>query len=581
MGYKQCRHAIVLIVLQVVVRVENNMQMEGLTIHWHGMRMLNTPWMDGFGKTQCPIMPGQSFEYRFLAEPAGTHFYHHHFGQGRRHGLYGMLIIHKYAPTIPEFTAMVYDWYQDDGATSNLKSPSAPVTPGTGETFNRADIRDYGADGSEVSLLAYVSSAINGRGGRPSMMLPREIFTVEQHATYRFRIASPAAERAYEISIDLHILTMVAMDGQEMEPVDVNSFIIASGQTMDFQFTASQAVDSYWLRAVTLRAGISPNVTSDDIVNSVHAIIRYRQQPALTADPDSDPEPCRAAKHCLIFNCPFAGLARSLFRDCFSAADATTTESKDYLDAKFGLKSKPDAEHWTNFAAMFGPSINARQFVPPPEPFYQAGYLDSLVPCTAECDEVGCRCTHLIDLTLGETVRIIVINIDPTRTELEHHPIHIHGHEFVILKMGYPSFDPVTGLMDGNNEDVECMNALCSVAKWRTDPPDLNLVNPPIVDTVFVPGGGYTIIQLKADNPGFWPFHCHILSHGEEGMFLVLREAPDHIPPVPPQFPICRPEFTLAPSLFDAYCGKQFALYLRTSTHARAHARTRQARTHV
>ena len=60
---------------QVVVKVTNDLLQEGTTIHWHGMSQRRTNYMDGAGSvTQCPINPGETFTYRFLAIPAGTHW---------------------------------------------------------------------------------------------------------------------------------------------------------------------------------------------------------------------------------------------------------------------------------------------------------------------------------------------------------------------------------------------------------------------------------------------------------------------------------------------------------------------------
>ena len=62
-------------VLQVVVKVTNNMRTDGISIHWHGQYIKKVPWMDGVSYiTQCPILPRQSFTYKFRAEPAGTHW---------------------------------------------------------------------------------------------------------------------------------------------------------------------------------------------------------------------------------------------------------------------------------------------------------------------------------------------------------------------------------------------------------------------------------------------------------------------------------------------------------------------------
>ena len=49
------------------MNIKNNLLMEGLTIHWHGMVQWHTPWMDGVGTvSHCPINPGETFQYRYV-----------------------------------------------------------------------------------------------------------------------------------------------------------------------------------------------------------------------------------------------------------------------------------------------------------------------------------------------------------------------------------------------------------------------------------------------------------------------------------------------------------------------------------
>ncbi|KAK3087987.1 hypothetical protein FSP39_013110 [Pinctada imbricata] len=50
--------------------------------------------MDGVPMvTQYPINPGETFTYRFKADPRGTHWYHSHFGVTRSDGLYGAIVV--------------------------------------------------------------------------------------------------------------------------------------------------------------------------------------------------------------------------------------------------------------------------------------------------------------------------------------------------------------------------------------------------------------------------------------------------------------------------------------------------------
>ena len=65
---------------ELEITVENDLPDNGTTIHWHGIRQLNTVSMDGVnGITQCPIAPHQKFTYKFRAMQYGTSWYHSHY----------------------------------------------------------------------------------------------------------------------------------------------------------------------------------------------------------------------------------------------------------------------------------------------------------------------------------------------------------------------------------------------------------------------------------------------------------------------------------------------------------------------
>ena len=72
----------------------------GATLHWHGVDVPNA--MDGVaGVTQDAVAPGESFTYRFVAEDAGTYWYHSHQISHRQvvAGLFGALVIEPSTPS--------------------------------------------------------------------------------------------------------------------------------------------------------------------------------------------------------------------------------------------------------------------------------------------------------------------------------------------------------------------------------------------------------------------------------------------------------------------------------------------------
>lgn len=80
----------------VRVRVTNKLKAEQVTIHWHGVPMEGSPYMDGAPFiTQCPILTGQTFVYEFKVTHKGTYWYHSHIVSQRSKGLYGAFIIRE------------------------------------------------------------------------------------------------------------------------------------------------------------------------------------------------------------------------------------------------------------------------------------------------------------------------------------------------------------------------------------------------------------------------------------------------------------------------------------------------------
>ena len=113
----------------LVIDVRNNILSEATTIHWHGMHMINTPWMDGVGGlSQCSIDPGTTFRYIFKAFPSGTFFFHSHLGAQRIDGMTGGLIIRERDLHYPsqftdypdQHTVILSDWFREDANEPNI-----------------------------------------------------------------------------------------------------------------------------------------------------------------------------------------------------------------------------------------------------------------------------------------------------------------------------------------------------------------------------------------------------------------------------------------------------------------------------
>ena len=251
-----------------------------------------------------------------------------------------------------------------------------------------------------------------------------------------------------------------------------------------------------------------------------------------------------------MLNCPF------LF---FPAEQHTFCRKLDDLQAK-NPESTPkfikgdSEEHFLNFhfpGIKYTPgAINGHQFSHPGvSSLTQFDQIDEEHKCkNKDCgvDKV-CHCHHELELPYNKTIQMIWLNLG--RGKGWSHPIHIHGHSFYLLKMGYPVYDNITGQLIRDNSDIECGGDprinFCNNAKW-TQPewrdgniPDLNLDNPPRKDSIIVPTGGYVVLRIRSDNPGKWFLHCHIEVHALDGMAMVINEAIERSPSPPAGFPMC------------------------------------------
>jgi FtsP/CotA-like multicopper oxidase with cupredoxin domain len=103
-------------------------------------------------------------------------------------------------------------------------------------------------------------------------------------------------------------------------------------------------------------------------------------------------------------------------------------------------------------------------------------------------------------------VRIHLVN-----NVLTGHPMHLHGHDFHILAEGFGEWDGHTVINPENTlrRDVHTLQAARKTG-----------------DTV---EPAYLVLQFVQDNPGVWPFHCHLAWHVSGGLFMQILERPEDI----------------------------------------------------
>lgn len=133
------------------------------------------------------------------------------------------------------------------------------------------------------------------------------------------------------------------------------------------------------------------------------------------------------------------------------------------------------------------------------------------------------------------------------------HPFHMHGTHFYVMKIGYPEYYE-NGTIKSMNEDLPCddVTQRCLDLKWRNSTWMNGTVegmqaNPSLRDTIMIPTGGYTVIRFRADNPGWWFAHCHLMLHHMGGTAFAFRIGEHDDIPVPPD------NFPHDCGIFDSY----------------------------
>ena len=86
--------------------------------------------------------------------------------------------------------------------------------------------------------------------------------------------------------------------------------------------------------------------------------------------------------------------------------------------------------------------------------------------------------TKVLRIEYGKNVEIVFQGTNIGNPE--NHPMHLHGYSFYLVGTG-------------------CGNFYTDDPNYRHD---YNLVDPPKVNTIGVPKGGWAAIRFKADNPG-------------------------------------------------------------------------------
>ena len=512
----------------VVANVSNELQLEAVSIHWHGMMQYNTYFMDGVHHiTQCPIDPQRSFRYIFKATPSGTHWYHSHTGVQRSDGLFGPLIVRErpsvenqvrqklptalqqYQDIPAEHTVVIADWFRGYAidefmllqSSSLLYSHLGRSPPDRDDNLEHFRI---GPDGKEAGNLPFYSALINGKGKHPGNEYPYlksrlHIFTVNSGQAYRFRLIGAINNYGFRFSIDEHQLWVVGTDGYWVDPVAVDYITLQSGERYDFLLITKikPAKNDFWMRAEAQEIDAEGNIAPTGplpyhllLDHAAEAVLHYNTPlSSLPTSADyvrikekSRPinSTCTSSNRCKMMNCPW-NIHPAYNLQCIyvDSLRLLLPSSEDILP-----KATPDEEIFFNFGAegvQFLSAVNGRRTTFPSIP-------PKLTVDDQEFQEIFDReyCKNLDNRTFCNNARFSTISPECQCVHMINlqyqksyrfvytvagpqgafsHPIHMHGHSFFVVKIGLPPINNSTGFVECFSEDLDCASYPPGVGK--------------------------------------------------------------------------------------------------------------------
>jgi len=290
-------------------------------------------------------------------------------------------------------------------------------------------------------------------------------------------------------SIDGHDLEVVETDLVPIEPYKTKSIFVGIGQRYEVIVQAKTPQDAananYWIRT-RVATGCGTVQQSDERTG----ILRYSN--TSTATPTTaandqrvlcEDEPVESLKPIVKWNIEsLAEIQGNMKNLTFQAGiDPSTSDPLDHGYVRWDLLDNPLYLNYSDPSILHvdQPNFNfgADYCIVPYD--YSSGYVWLII--TGHGND-----THKLQITAA-------------------HPIHLHGHDFVILDQSTQAFD------------IE------NVANFT-------LKNPPRRDVALLYQGGYLALAFKPDNPGVWLVHCHIAWHASSGLALqVYERQPDII----------------------------------------------------
>ncbi|WP_291134932.1 multicopper oxidase domain-containing protein [Flavobacterium sp. UBA7663] len=491
------------------IYVHNELK-ESTSLHWHGLFLPNkedgVPYL-----TQMPIEPGTTHKYTFPVIQHGTHWYHSHSGLQEQIGMYGSMILNKKPedetfrkgiddlPTIPvilsEWTDVnpnnvhrmlhnATDWFAIQKGTT--QSYAEAIKQGHFKTKIANEWKRMNA--MDVSDVYYDKFLINGKSNS-------QLSQFKGGDKVRLRISNGGASTYFWMTYAGGKITVVANDGNDVEPVEVDRLLIAVSETYDVIVTIPADKTSYeFLVTPEDRTKSASLYIGDGVKQLISPVPKLKyfdgmkmMNGMMKMNGDLDDMGMQMSYNQMDMNVvmypEITGEAASKKDDKMrnmkmNESDYNSNELSDITTLNYAMLKSPTKTTLPKDAPLkelrFELSGNMNRYV---------WSLDNKV--VSETDKILIK--------KGENVRITLYNGSMMR-----HPMHLHGHDFRILN-GQGDYAPLKNIID--------------IMPMETD-----------------------IIEFNANVEGDWFFHCHILYHMMAGMgrvFTYENQAPNPLIPNP------------------------------------------------
>ncbi|GEC77673.1 hypothetical protein FAQ01_05430 [Flavobacterium aquatile] len=491
------------------IYVHNELK-ESTSLHWHGLFLPNkedgVPYL-----TQMPIEPGTTHKYTFPIIQHGTHWYHSHSGLQEQIGMYGSMILNKKPedetfrkgiddlPTIPvilsEWTDLnpnnvhrmlhnATDWFAIQKGTT--QSYAEAIKQGHFKTKITNEWKRMNA--MDVSDVYYDKFLINGKSNS-------QLSQFKGGDKVRLRISNGGASTYFWMTYAGGKITVVANDGNDVEPVEVDRLLIAVSETYDVIVTIPADNTAFeFLVTPEDRTKSASLYIGDGVKQLISPLPKLKyfdgmkmMNGMMKMNGDLDDMGMQMSYNQMDMNVvmypEITGKAASKKDDKMgnmkmNESDYNSNELSDITTLNYAMLKSPTKTTLPKDAPIkelrFELSGNMNRYV---------WSLDNKV--VSETDKILIK--------KGENVRITLYNGSMMR-----HPMHLHGHDFRILN-GQGDYAPLKNIID--------------IMPMETD-----------------------VIEFNANVEGDWFFHCHILYHMMAGMgrvFTYENQAPNPLIPNP------------------------------------------------